>query len=198
MRRRDLLFREFDRWGFDKKGWSTTTRRNYYDRARRADAWIVANRGVSLVYASAKDYQAFLFSTTPTARSRNGLRQALIGFGAFLVDRGFRDTNPALELPRLPVPRELPRAFPTEIARAIEAATPVLGVRVIVGVHLHPHLLRHTFATSMLDNGANIRSVQEVLGHESLTTTQIYLRVRPANLREDVERLDFSGQKEQG
>ena len=73
------------------------------------------------------------------------------------------------------------RLTPRSIQRIVEKYATKAG---IVGKNVSPHTLRHSYATDLLRNGADIRSVQSLLGHSSVTTTQIYTHVTDKQLRE--------------
>lgn len=120
-----------------------------------------------------------------------GSKQRLVPVGSYAceaISRYVRSGRPILES-KSKSPQERRALFLNKRGRRLSRQSVweiirVAGERAHIDKPLHPHTLRHSFATHLIQGGADVRTVQELLGHASVTTTQIYTHVSPENLIE--------------
>jgi site-specific recombinase XerD len=80
-------------------------------------------------------------------------------------------------------------------SRSVERIVKQYAVKAGITRKVTPHVIRHSFATDLLQNGADLRSVQALLGHANITTTQVYTHVTDAHLHDVHRRFHNSKRK---
>ncbi|MEY4788610.1 MAG: Tyrosine recombinase XerC [Planctomycetota bacterium] len=110
--------------------------------------------------------------------------QALKAVEAYLHERKLQKSLKVKENPAIFLNKNGTRLTTRSVGRLLEKYIKLAGM----DARTTPHTLRHTFATHLLDAGADIRGVQELLGHSSLGTTQIYTHVTTTRLKESYQK----------
>lgn len=175
--------------------------------ARRVDPLMARDQAIlELLYASGMRASELVSMSVHSIDYRNrvvrvlgkGKKERLVPFGKS-AERWMKDYGSTLRkelLAQIPDPAES-RKITAFFLNAKGKPLTVRGLEYIlhsiedkIGMHLdlHPHELRHTFATHLLENGADLRLIQELLGHESINTTQVYTHLTTKDLQEEYEK----------
>jgi len=108
-------------------------------------------------------------------------RTAIEALRHYLQMRGAAGFNGAGDVHAMIVNKHGRRLSARSVRRKLDKYLVQVGID---PTHISPHTLRHSFATHMLNNGADLRSVQELLGHRSLSTTQIYTHLTTSRIKQ--------------
>jgi site-specific recombinase XerD len=108
--------------------------------------------------------------------------EAKAAIAAYLKAR--KDMEEALFVNMPPLGKDSKKTPGRLTARSVERMIKIYAAKAGITKKVTPHVMRHSFATDLLNNGADIRSVQQMLGHSSIVTTQIYTHVTDAHLRD--------------
>lgn len=130
-----------------------------------------AKRALEKYLDKRKDIDPALFIRDQKALQRFQTKKAVVGIGSLQS--------------RDPIPTGKPKENSLRLTpRSVQRMVKYYAAKAGIIKDVHPHTLRHSFATDLLINGADIRSVQVMLGHSSITTTQIYTHITNQQLKE--------------
>ena len=115
-----------------------------------------------------------------------GDKERLVIFGdkSFLAMNNYLKANKKSWNSKSGVPLFMGSGIKSVAYRTIQRKIEQYLNMVTEGKRLGPHILRHSFATHLIDRGADIRAVQELLGHSSISSTQVYTHIKPEKMKE--------------
>ena len=154
----------------------------------RALVELLYGTGVRISEAVGIDLDELNFQERSVVVTGKGNKQRLVPLGDYAMnalEEFFVRGRPSLVMKGKGTPAVFVNSRGARLSRqSAYAAVTQAALRANLGVDVSPHTLRHSYATHLLQGGADVRVVQELLGHASVTTTQIYTAVTADTLRE--------------